>query len=582
MFHFKLIATSRAIGCAVALGLMAPAPLAAQTAPIISGTDRFHPVVAQNGMVASQEALATRVGVSILEKGGNAVDAAIATGFALAVTLPRAGNLGGGGFMMIHMAEKGTTEALDYREKAPAGAHRDMFLDEEGNADSTKSRFSGLAIGVPGTVAGFAEAFERHGSGNVTWAELVAPAIVLAEEGIVVTPDLSASLISRITRLSQDPATAEIFYKNGTIPYFPGDLLKQTDLAQTLRTIAETGATGFYTGDIAGKIAAKVQAAGGSMTVDDLASYRAVWREPVRGTYRGYEIASMPPPSSGGTHIVQMLNMLESFDLQETGFNSAATLHVMAEAMRRAYADRSEYLGDPDFVEVPVKGLTDKDYAQTLLETISLEAATPSTEIGPNNPLPFESNETTHYSVVDKDGNAVSNTYTLNFSYGVGMVADGTGILLNNELDDFSAKPGVPNAYGLIGGDANAVEPEKRPLSSMTPTLVLQEGEVMLATGSPGGSRIITTTLQIILNVIDHGMNIAEATAAPRVHHQWYPDELRIEEGLSPDTIRLLEGLGHTVALKNAMGSTQSILKVGEQLTGSSDPRRDGALTAGY
>jgi len=582
MFHFRLKATSRAIGCAVALGLTAPAPLAAQTAPIISGTDRFHPVVAQNGMVASQEAVATRVGLSILEKGGNAVDAAIATGFALAVTLPRAGNLGGGGFMMIHMADKGTTEALDYREKAPSGAHRDMFLDEEGNADSTKSRFSGLAIGVPGTVAGFAEAFERHGSGAVTWADLVAPAIILAEEGIVVTPDLSASLISRITRLSRDPAAAEIFYKNGTIPYFTGDLLKQTDLAATLRTIAENGPAGFYTGEVAEKIAAKVQAAGGSMTTEDLASYRAVWREPVRGTYRGYEIASMPPPSSGGTHIVQMLNMLEAYDLQATGFNSAATLHVMAEAMRRAYADRSEYLGDPDFVEVPVKGLTDKNYAASLLESISLDAATPSTEIGPNNPLPFESNETTHYSVMDKDGNAISNTYTLNFSYGVGMVADGTGVLLNNELDDFSAKPGVPNAYGLIGGDANAVEPEKRPLSSMTPTLVLQDGEVMLATGSPGGSRIITTTLQIILNVIDHQMNIAEATAAPRVHHQWYPDELRIEEGISPDTIRLLEELGHTVALKNAMGSTQSILKVGEQLTGSSDPRRDGALAAGY
>ncbi|GGB38765.1 gamma-glutamyltransferase [Roseibium aquae] len=582
MLHFDLKRLITPVFCGVMIGLTSGLPASAQMAPILSGTDRFHPVVAQNGMVASQEAVATGVGVSILERGGNAVDAAIATGFALAVTLPRAGNLGGGGFMMIHMADKGVTKALDYREEAPAGADRDMFLDEEGNADSDKSRYSGLAIGVPGTVAGFAEAYQRHGSGALTWAELVAPAIALAEEGVVVTPDLSSSLLARMSRLASDPAAADIFYKPGPVPYLPGEVLKQTDLAGTLRKIAQEGPAGFYTGDVAERIAAKVQAAGGSMTAADLAGYSAVWREPVRGTYRGYEIASMPPPSSGGTHIVQILNMLEAYDLRGMGPNSAATIHIMAEAMRRAYADRSKYLGDPDFVDVPVTGLTDKTYAASLLDSISLERATPSTEIGPADPLPYESNETTHFSVMDKHGNAVSNTYTLNFSYGVGMVADGTGVLLNNELDDFSAKPGVPNAYGLIGGDANAVEPGKRPLSSMTPTLVLENGAVLLATGSPGGSRIITTTLQIILNVIDHGMNIAEATAAPRVHHQWYPDELRIEEGLSPDTIRLLEELGHTVTLKNVMGSTQSILKIGGQLTGSSDPRHDGALTAGY
>ncbi|GAA0785871.1 gamma-glutamyltransferase [Roseibium denhamense] len=566
----------------LALAAVAVVSPMAQQAPIYSSLDRFHPVQAENGMVASQEAIATKIGVATLQAGGNAVDAAIATGFALAVTLPRAGNLGGGGFMVIHMAEEGATEALDYREKAPAAAFKDMFLGEDGEPDNTKSRFSGLAIGVPGTVAGFAAAYEKHGSGVLTWAELVAPAIALAENGIEVTPDLSASLASRITRLGNDPATASIFYKPGLIPYSPGDLLVQEDLAQTLRKIAEDGPAGFYTGDVAEKIASKVQAAGGGMTVEDLNTYKPVWRDPVTGTYRGYEIASMPPPSSGGVHIVQILNMLEKYPLAEFGLNSADTIHIMSEAQRRAYADRSKHLGDPDFAPIPVTGLTHPDYAASLVETIALDTATPSSQIGPENPLPFESNETTHFSVVDKDGNAVSNTYTLNFSYGVGLTADGTGVLLNNELDDFSAKPGAPNAYGLIGGEANAVEPGKRPLSSMSPTLVFKDGDLYLVTGSPGGSRIITTTLQIILNVIDHQMNIAEATAAPRTHHQWYPDEIRIEEGISPDTIKLLEARGHKVETKNAMGSTQSIMKIDGKLAGSSDPRRDGALTAGY
>lgn len=571
----------RSLCLAGVVSLALPLTSHAQTA-IISGKDRFHPVVAENGMVASQESVATQVGVEILQKGGNAVDAAIATGFALAVTLPRAGNLGGGGFMMIHRSESGETDALDYREKAPAGAFRDMFLGDDGEPDKNKSRFSGLAVGVPGTVAGFEAAFEKHGSGNLTWAELVEPAIKLAEDGIVVTQDLSASLIARLERLGNDEATAKIFFKPGLVPYQLGEVLKQPDLASTLRKIAENGAAGFYEGDVAEKIAAKVQATGGSMTVEDLASYDAVWRAPVFGDYRGHQIASMPPPSSGGAHIVQILNILEGYPIGEFGLNSADTIHVMAEAMRRAYADRSEYLGDTDFVDVPLSGLTAKAYADTLREGISLEKATSSDEIRPADPLPFESNQTTHYSVVDKDGNAVSNTYTLNFSYGAGMTADGTGVLLNNELDDFSAKPGVPNAYGLIGGDANAVEPNKRPLSSMSPTLVFKDGKVLLVTGSPGGSRIITTTLQIIMNVIDHQMNIAEASAAPRIHHQWYPDEIRIEEGLSPDTIRLLEARGHTLAVKNVMGSTQSIMQIDGVLAGASDPRRRGALTAGY
>ncbi|MEE4012890.1 gamma-glutamyltransferase [Roseibium sp. FZY0029] len=581
MKHF-LRSSFAAVSMAATLVAGLTAPLAAQETPIYSLKDRFQPETAQNGMVASQEAVASRVGVDILKKGGNAVDAAIATGFALAVTLPRAGNLGGGGFMMIHLAEGGETKALDYREKAPDAAFKDMFLGEDGEPDNEKSRFSGLAVGVPGTVAGFAEAFEKHGSGKLTWAELVTPAIDLAENGIEVTPDLAASLTASAKRLLKDPATAAIFYKTGGLPFVPGETLKQADLAATLKVIADTGAAGFYTGEIAEKIAQKVQAAGGGMTKDDLAGYKPVWREPVTGSYRGYEIASMPPPSSGGVHIVQILNMLQDYPLAEYGPNSADSIHVMAETMRRAYADRSKYLGDPDFVEVPVKGLTDPAYAAELVKTIKMDAATPSVDVKPGDPFPYESNQTTHFSVVDKDGNAVSNTYTLNFSYGVGLTADGTGVLLNNELDDFSAKPGVPNAYGLVGGTANAVEGGKRPLSSMSPTLVFKDGKLFLATGSPGGSRIITTTLQIILNVVDHGMNIAEATAAPRIHNQWLPDEIRIEEGLSPDTIRLLEERGHKVEVKNAMGSTQSIMLVDGVLAGASDPRRPGALAAGY
>ena len=571
-----------AVSLATALVVGIAAPLAAQDSPIYSLKDRFQPETAQNGMVASQEAVASRVGVDILKKGGNAVDAAIATGFALAVTLPRAGNLGGGGFMMFHLADSGDTKALDYREMAPAAAFKDMFLGEDGEPDNQKSRFSGLAVGVPGTVAGFAEAFEKHGSGKLTWAELVAPAIGLAENGIEVTPDLAASLTASAKRLLQDPATAAIFYKTGGLPFVPGETLKQTDLAATLKLIADKGAAGFYTGEVAEKIAQKVTASGGGMTKEDLAGYKPVWRDPVVGSYHGYEIASMPPPSSGGVHIVQILNMLQGYPLAEYGPNSADSIHVMAETMRRAYADRSKYLGDPDFVDVPVKGLTDPAYAAELVKSIKMDVATPSEEVKPGDPFPYESNQTTHYSVVDKDGNAVSNTYTLNFSYGVGLTADGTGVLLNNELDDFSAKPGVPNAYGLIGGTANAVEGGKRPLSSMSPTLVFKDGKLFLATGSPGGSRIITTTLQIILNVVDHGMNIAEATAAPRIHNQWLPDEIRIEEGLSPDTIRLLEARGHKVEVKNAMGSTQSIMLVDGVLAGASDPRRPGALSAGY
>ncbi len=563
---------------AITLLLLSPA-LAQQD--IYSRMDRIHPVYAPHGMVASQERLATEVGVDILKAGGNAVDAAVAVGFALAVTLPQAGNLGGGGFMLVHDAASGDTAAIDYRETAPAAATRDMYLDTDGNADPNLSRFTPLAIGVPGTVAGLALALERYGT--MPLADVLAPAIRLAEDGFEVTAELSQSLKRSQERLSQWPSTAAIFYKPDGATYEPGETLMQPDLAASLGAIAMEGPAAFYEGDIAEAIAAEMERSGGLITRDDLSAYKAIVREPVAGTYRGYDIRSMPPPSSGGTHIVQILNILEGFDVAELGAGSAAAIHLMAEAMKRAYADRSAFLGDSDFVEVPLAGLTSKAYAASLRGGIDADRATPSETIAPGTSLAHESDQTTHFSVIDANGNAVSNTYTLNFGYGMGLVAEGTGILLNNEMDDFSAKPGVPNAYGLIGGEANAIEAGKRPLSSMSPTIVLKDGKVFLVAGSPGGSRIITTTLQIIMNVIDHGMNVAEASVAPRIHHQWLPDELRVEEGLSPDTIRLLEEKGHVIALKSTMGSTQSILRRDDgALFGASDPRRATSLTAGH
>ncbi len=540
--------------------------------------DLVHPVFATEGMVATQEAMATEVGLEILKDGGNAVDAGVAVGFALAVTLPRAGNLGGGGFMIVKKGEE--TVAIDFREMAPAAATRDMFLNEQGEADPEKSRYSHLAVGVPGTVAGMALALERFGT--MSLEDVMAPAIALADRGIPVAVGLSLSLKEAKERMSPSPESMKIFFRPDGVPFEIGEVLVQSDLAESMRAIANQGPKAFYEGEIAEKIVAEMEANGGLITMEDLKNYKAVVREPVRGTYRGYEIVSMPPPSSGGIHVVQILNMLEQFPIRELGHNSAATIHRMAEAMKLAYADRSEYLGDPDFNEVPVKGLTSKKYASELVKLIDTERARPAEEIKPGNPAPYESDQTTHYSVIDSMGNVVSTTYTLNFSYGTGLVAAGTGILLNNEMDDFSAKPGVPNAYGLIGGEANAVEGGKRPLSSMTPTIVLKDGKPFLVTGSPGGSRIITTTLQVILNVIDHGMNIAEASIAPRIHHQWLPDELRIEEGLSLDTLDLLKGLGHQPVVKDAMGSTQSIMRTEAGLLGASDTRRRDALTLGY
>ncbi|MDJ0980410.1 MAG: gamma-glutamyltransferase [Kiloniellales bacterium] len=566
-------------GFLLLLILLLPGRVAAEQA-ILSAQDIFHPVLGTQGMVASQEATATRVGLEVLKGGGNAVDAAVAVGFALAVTLPRAGNLGGGGFMLIHMAESGETLALDYREEAPVAAGRDLFLDADGKVDNQRARFSYLSAGVPGTVAGLSAAQARFG--RLSLAEVLAPAIRLAEEGMPVSVALAEGLAARAERLKAWPETARVFFKADGSPYSAGEKLVQSDLAWSLKEIARDGAAAFYEGEIGQRIAADMKANDGLITESDLAAYDVVWREPVTGSYRGYAIASMPPPSSGGVHLVQILNLLESYPLGEMGAGSAATLHVMAEAMKLAYADRSQHLGDPDFWKVPQRGLTSKAYASRLRQRIDQDRALAATEIGPGDPVPYESNETTHFSVADRFGNVVSNTYTINFSYGSGIVAKGTGILLNNEMDDFSAKPGTPNAYGLIGGAANAIEPGKRPLSSMTPTLVFKDGKPWLVTGSPGGSRIITTVLQIVLNTVDHGMNVAAATAAPRMHHQWLPDELRIEPGFSRDTLRLLAEKGHRVVIKNAMGSTQSLLRIEDGWTGASDPRRPGALTLGY
>ena len=540
----------------------------------------FRPVAGEAGMVVAQEAQAARIGADILRRGGNAVDAAVAVGFALAVTLPRAGNLGGGGFMLIHSAETGRTVAIDYREAAPRGASRDMFVGPGGTVDKERERHSHLAVAIPGTVAGLALALERFGS--MPLAELIEPAARLAEEGFRLGRDEAKEIAEHEERFARWPAAAKIFLRPDGRPLGAGDRLVQRDLAASLRLIATEGPDAFYRGAIARRIVAEMQAGGGLITAEDLAGYRAIVREPVTGTYRGYEIRSMPPPSSGGVHVIQILNILEGYDLAALGHNSAASIHLLAEAAKRAYADRSRHLGDPDFWKVPVAGLTSKDYAAALRQSIDPRRATPSADIRPGEPAAFESENTTHFTVADAKGNVVSNTYTLNLSYGSGIVAAGTGILLNNEMADFASKPGVPNAFGLLGGDANAIAGGKRPLSSMSPTIVLKDGAFFLATGSPGGSRIITTVVQILSNVIDYRMNIADATAAPRVHHQWQPDTLRFEQGISSDTRRLLEAMGHRVEIRAPMGATQSILRAGGLFLGVSDPRRPDGMAIGY
>jgi len=550
--------------------------------PLLAEGRRALPVLATHGMVVSQEERATRVGVDILKRGGNAVDAAVAVAFTLAVTLPQAGNLGGGGFMLIYLAEAKKTIAIDYREVAPQSMGTDVFLDAKGDVVPAKSRDTGLGVGVPGTVAGLATALKSYGSGKFTLADLAAPAVALARGGITVSDDLADSLPHAAPRLARWPASAAIFLHPDGSPLGRGEILVQKDLADTLEAIGREGPQAFYEGRVAAKIVDAVESAGGHMSLADLKAYRARERSPLHGTYRGHEIVSMPPPSSGGVHIIELLNLLEGFDLASLGADSAATIHLLAESMKLAYADRAQYLGDPDHVHIPLVGLLSKAYAAQLRQTISPTRARPSREISAIDPTPYESDQTTHFSIVDAAGNAVSNTYTLNFSYGLGLVAAGTGVMLNNELDDFAAKPGVPNAYGLIGGAANAPGPGKRPLSSMAPTMVFRDGNLERVAGSPGGSRIITIVLQTILDTLDFGMNVAEAAAAPRIHHQWQPDVLQLEPGISPDTIKLLEALGQNVASLPPWGSSETIALSGGWLMGAADPRQRGTLAAGY
>ena len=544
-----------------------------------SSNDIFHPVYGKNGMVASEQGLATQVGLDILKQGGNAIDAAVAVGFALAVVLPNAGNIGGGGFMVLHDDKTGKDVAIDFREIAPAKASRDMYLDNQGNVIDGKSLFTHDASGVPGTVAGMEYALKKWGT--MPLSKVLEPAIKLADKGFIVSDILAQTLKEEKSTLGKWSSSKAIFFKNGE-PLKSGDLLVQKDLAKSLRLIAKQGAKAFYQGEIATKIAKEMQSQGSTMTLGDLKAYKVVERQPIIGDYRGYKVVTMPPPSSGGVHLIEILNMLEHYPIKEDGVNSAKNIHHMAESMKLAYADRSEYLGDPDFVKIPVTGLTSKAYANERVKTIDDNKARLSSNIKPGKPQPYESDQTTHFSVMDKAGNAVAVTYTLNLNFGSGIVVEGTGILLNNEMDDFSVKPGVPNAFGLVGGAANAIEAKKRPLSSMTPTIVMKNNKPWLVTGSPGGARIITTVLQSVVNTIDHEMNPAEAIITPRVHHQWLPDELRVEEGISPDTIKLLQDKGHNVVTKAPMGRIQIIQADDSGFYGYSDPRNPDGKTLGF
>jgi gamma-glutamyltranspeptidase/glutathione hydrolase len=537
-------------------------------------------VAARHGIVVAQEKTAASIGADVLRRGGNAVDAAVATGFAMAVTYPRAGNIGGGGFMLIHSADHHEDVAIDYRETAPGATTPSIFLGPDGKPDIAKSRDSALGIGVPGTVAGLTLALEKYGSGKFTLAALLQPAIDLARNGIVLTDDSADTLPRWYRRLARWPSSARIFSHADGTTLREGDRLVQTDLAATLSAIAEQGRRGFYEGPIAEKLVKAISEAGGIMSATDLASYQPIIRAPVRGSYRGYDIVSMPQPSSGGIVLLETLNILEGFPMRDMKQGSAPSLHVMIEAMKRAYADRARYLGDPAFVSAPVATLLSKDYAAKQRAGIDLDRATPWTDALSATP-PREGDNTTHFSVVDSLGNAVSNTYTLNFSYGVGLVAEGTGVLLNNELDDFTAAPGASNAYGLVGFEANLPGPGKRPLSSMSPTIVLKDGKPILVTGSPGGSRIISTVLQVIVNVLDYGMDVGAAVAAPRLHHQWLPDEVRLEAGFSEDTLTALRAKGHRLVQPMGQTSANSIAVSDSGLLGAPDPRTRGAAAVG-
>ncbi len=531
----------------------------------------FNPVAARHGMVVSSEPLASAAGLEILRAGGNAVDAAVAVGFALAVTHPEAGNIGGGGFMLIRQAG-GDSIVVDYREEAPAAASRNMFQDAHGEVIPESSTVGALAAGVPGTVAGLALAHQKYG--KLPWARVLRPAIRLAETGIPISYELSESLRADRELLSKFAETRRIFLRDGKF-YEPGEILRQPELARTLRRIAVGGPAVFYRGAIARAIAASMQKHHGLITLEDLRQYQAKIRQPLRGDFRGFEILTVPPPSSGGIGLIEMLNVLEPMDLGEP--NSFKSIHQMAETMRRAYADRAAYLGDADFVPVPVAGLTSKKYAAKLRDEILQARAEMTVQAG--KPAEFESSQTTHFSVVDAAGNAVANTYTLNGGYGNGLTVEGAGFLLNNEMDDFAAKPGEPNMFGLVQGEANAVGPRKRPLSSMTPTIVTKDAKVRLILGSPGGGTIINTVLQVLLNVLVYEMNVRQAVTAPRFHHQWMPDVLVMERvGFSADTIEKLKEAGYKIHFRDRMGACEAIEinpETGWRF-GAADPRASG------
>ena len=532
----------------------------------------------KNGMVTTQHFLATAVGEKILNSGGNAYDAAIAVGFTLAVVLPRAGNIGGGGFMVIHDSTLNKQFSIDYREKAPINSDKDMYLNSDGTFNDQKlSTFGYLASGVPGTVAGLWEVHSKFGS--LEWSKLLEDAIYYAENGFYITPYLSDMLVKYESKLSFYPETKKIFQKNN--PDFENKKLVQKDLAKTLKLIAQYGRDGFYLGPVAEKIHTQMQLNGGLITKDDLENYQPVWRTPLKSTYRDTEIITMGPPSSGGVHVIQMLNILESHNVSKIEHNSSEYINLLTEIMKYAYADRSKYLGDPDYYEVPVSQIISKNYAKTINEKIKIGKVTPSSVIYPGTFSDNESYETTHFSIVDKDGNAVSSTYTLNSTFGSGVVIKNTGILMNNEMDDFAAAPGIPNQFGLLGAEANQIVPGKRPLSSMTPTIVMKDGDFFFTTGSPGGSRIITAVLQSIINIVDYDMNLEEANAAKRIHHQWQPDLLQIESSIDPKIKNQLLELKYNIKIINPATCLQTIMYKDNMYYGYGDFRRPDAFASG-
>ena len=549
---------------------------------------RFHPVHSSLGIVSSQERLASEVGALMLRKGGNAIDAAVATAFALSVTLPQAGNLGGGGFLVFWFAPERKAYALNFREIAPRLAHRDLFLDPDGEVSKSKEFFSLLSTGVPGSVAGLLKAQERFG--RLSRVEVMAPSIQLADDGFVIYPQLADSLKRAFPRLRQDPTARSLFYRQVElpgggaqwIPYQSGELLRQPELAQSLKLISLKGTSAFYEGKIAHQIVTLMKSQGGLIDHRDLADFTAPWVEPVKGVFRGHTVISMPPPSSGGITLLQILKLIDHFDLEALGSNSADSIHLLTESMNLAYRDRNQFLGDPDQIDIPMRRLLSQSYIDRLRDQLNLASHTSAADLAGQAPLSSGVN-TTHLSVADRDGSLVALTTTLNFAYGNGLAVPGSGFLLNNELADFTAKPGVPNAYGLVQGEQNAVASSRRPLSSMTPTIVLnKEGDSWLATGSPGGSRIITTVVQVLLNRIVHGLNLATSVATPRIHSQLWPDSLQLEQGFSPDTVELLKQRGHTLRFTRSMGSANSVeLKPNGGSFGVADPRRpEGAAIA--